>query len=36
MSSRPGFRRAEETMPPQVSHPVVWLIAFGSKAHDAA
>ena len=30
-----GLRQAEETMPPQVSYPVVWLIALGSKASDA-
>jgi ubiquinone/menaquinone biosynthesis C-methylase UbiE len=31
-----GLRRAEQTMPEQVSYPVVWLLAFGSKAPDAA
>jgi ubiquinone/menaquinone biosynthesis C-methylase UbiE len=29
-----GLRQAEETMPPQVSYPVVWLIALGRKAED--
>jgi ubiquinone/menaquinone biosynthesis C-methylase UbiE len=31
-----GLRQAEETMPEQVSYPVVWLIALGSKVPDAA
>src|SRR5205809_884403 len=29
-----GLRQAEETMPQQVTYPVVWLIALGSKAPD--
>jgi ubiquinone/menaquinone biosynthesis C-methylase UbiE len=31
-----GLRCAEETMPQQVTYPVVWLIALGSNAPDAA